>query len=144
MEVRNKKIEVYVVGGKEFLNKEEAKRYEEKLNQKLKYTYYIVSYKPDLNEGRGYYRKMIVVVDDQFVSNALLQFLVTELGRPVEMVYGVDPINNWLVSKPYKFNSIDELGKFLSKERTVGFGDFRKPKVLEVVYVNDRGERLNV
>lgn len=140
MEIKRKEVDVFIVNGKEFFSKEEAKRYEESLQKRLSYTYYRVTHNPDLTEGRGYYDMMIVAVGHGYVRNALYQYLIDTLGKPVEMVMGVSPIDNWIVSEPYKFDDIKELEAFLNKEFSVGIGSYKNRRKLKVVYLNDSGK----
>ena len=143
MKIKRKEIEVYVVDDREFTNKLEAKAYEDRLLEGLKYTYYRITYSPDLTEGRGYYKSMIVAVvrmsKKRNLPNELLQYLMNEIGKPIEMVMGVSPIDNWIISEPYDFDNLTSLNKFLNEKVVVGIGDYRKPIIPEVVRINERG-----
>jgi len=145
MEVRTKNVDVYIVGDKEFLNKEEALRYEQQLNEKLKCTYYPVSYQPDLTEGRGYYKKMIVgVKGDYSPSNAIFQYLVDQVGKPIEMVMGVSPIDNWKVHEGKRFDDINELNEFLDQQVRTGVGDYGKYEKPKLIYINGEGKQVGI
>lgn len=142
METRKKEVEVYVVGNKEFLDKEEAKAYERRLEEKLNYTFYNVSYSPDLTEGRGFSKSMKLAVKGNHPSNAIIQYLNDNIGKPVEGVMGVAPTNNWSYSKGFKFDNIDEMEKFIDEKGSFGIGDYRRREKTPIVYIDGFGRKI--
>lgn len=139
MEMHKKELEVYIVGGEEFTSKVEAEKYEKELQDKMSRTYYRVMCTPDLTEGRGYFNSVVIAVQERGVSNAVLQFLIDNLGDPVSKVQGVSPINTWSVSKGFRFDNTEDLFKFLDTEVTSGLGDYKTRKVPNVIYIKDSG-----
>jgi hypothetical protein len=142
MEIEQKLITVYKVGDKEFVNKSEAEEYEKQLNDLLKYSYFPVTYSPDLTEGRGYYKKMIVAVENSYNRNTLLHYLVKTFGDPLEFVMGAAPIDNWIIGEERSFDSIEELKKFLDEKVICGIGDFKKQVKRKVVFINRNGQEI--
>lgn len=142
MEIKQVTTPVYKVGNKEFLTLKEAEEYVATLEERLGYTYYTVVCKPDLTEGRGYYDAIIVGVQEGYTKNALTQYLITTFGNPIGKVMGLAPMDNWVYDNGQVFTTLEELNKFLNKEVSVGVGHYRKPKVLEVVYIDNAGELI--
>lgn len=142
MEIKKKTVEVYEVGGKEFIDRKEAEEYEKQLKEVLDYSYYPVTHAPDLTEGRGYYKSMIVAVKPYHSGNVVIHYLCNTFGKPLEFVMGVAPIDNWIVGKKVKFDTISGLAKFMNKEVQEGIGDYRKQVKREVKVINNRGEEI--
>jgi|HigsolmetaAR206D_1030411.scaffolds.fasta_scaffold00003_16 hypothetical protein len=136
-----KTVTVYMVGDKEFISKNEAEAYEKKLKKRLDFSYYRVRYKPDLTEGRGYYKAMIVATLG--TRNSVYQYLVKHVGDPLAFVMGVEPMDNWIVNDKKRFDDLEELDRFLSEKVSVGIGDYIHPIVPEVVYLDDSGKRID-
>lgn len=134
---------VYSVGGKEFLTLKEAEDYKNLLVERLNFTYHTITYAPDLTEGRGYYKKVIVGVEKGYNKNTLIHFLTSTLGKPIVKVMGVSPTDSWLIKEEQDFNTIEDLENFLNREVQVGVGDYRKKVVLNAVYIDDAGEVID-
>lgn len=112
IETKTKEVTVYVVAGKEFLDKSEAEKYEKELEKELSYTFFTVNHSPDLTEGRGYYKTTVLAVPKNYAAQATaLQYCVDSLGKPLEFVMGVAPMPNWVISGGRKFETIESLGK---------------------------------
>lgn len=144
MEIVPKTIDVYVVAGKEFLDREEAEQYEKELMDKLKYVYYVVSVHPDLTEGRGYQRTIIVAVEKSYNDNTLIHFLCQTYGKPLEFAQGVKPVDNWGYSKGKTFETLEGLKDFLETKRSQGIGDYRRLEVPDIYYVDTNGNAVEV
>lgn len=140
MEIKKKEVEVYIVEGKEFLNKEEALAYQKDLTEKLGYWYYLISTEPDLNEGRGYWKQQIVGIKKDYSLGSqvsLWSYLYLHLGRPIAYVLGVQKIPAYTVSKAMEFDSMDELNRFFDKNQ------FFKNHKIPIVYY-EVGETIRV
>lgn len=143
MKTIKKEVEIYVVDGKKFLDKEQAKSYNDKLNEQLKYVYYNVAYSPDLTEGRGFYKKTTLAIMEDYPADAIaLQYCVKTFGNPLEFVMGVSPMANWVLTKIGKFDTLNELTKMLKQEVSIGIGSYRKKSKRQVIYVNKFGKEV--
>jgi len=144
-EIKTKKVEKYLAYDKEFDTKSEAQKYVLYVEKLLSRDYYEVAVRPDLTEGRGYYDK-IIISSNQNNLNSVYQYLMRAYGDPIAFVQNCVPMGNYHLSKKPKFESYEDLKKFLNTEFSVGIGDYRKNKILEAFYVkgNGEGEILNL
>ncbi|MFW5891520.1 MAG: hypothetical protein ACOCUI_04800 [bacterium] len=147
MKEETKKITVYTVGGKEFTNKKEAEKYEKEINKELNYTFFVVIYNPDLTEGRGYYKAVKLAVPKiQFFDNPKLiamNYCVENFGKPVEYVQGCSPIQNYIINKGRKFETIEELEQFKQEKISIGVGDYKKLKNIPLIYLDEKGSVIH-
>lgn len=87
--------------GKTFEDKQEAEKYEKKLQQKS-IKIYKVHYSPDLNEGRGYYNNGYVYIHANREHELFLRhFLCEKFGNPISFVMGVFGSNAIMPSYSY-------------------------------------------
>lgn len=144
MEIMKKQVDVFKVGNKEFFTLVEAEAYEKEVENKLSCTYYLVTYAPDLTEGRGYYKKFLVGIKNKYNTNAITQFLVTKLGQPIVKVQGVSPMDNWLVSQPHNFVTIEEYQNFIDMPLSVGIGGYKTKEKLDLYVIDSGGEVIEI
>jgi hypothetical protein len=101
-----KTLEIYIANdGKEFTDEKEAIKYEETVLKRLSnIEYYCISYCPDLTEGRGYYKKLFVALENPLYSKKIILDLFCEqaLGSKVAWVQGCSPMENWTYAKVEK------------------------------------------
>lgn len=133
-------VEKFVVDGKEFDTKKEAEDYVKDAKKRLDRVYCLVSIKPDLNEGRGYYDKIIVSSPSYMTENAIYEFLIDKYGKPVCMVMGVSPMPRYIVGRKKRFDNIKGLDEFINKEYRVGIGGSNKTKKLELFMIDESGK----
>lgn len=127
-----KEIKVYMVGNKEFLDKQEAQEYEGELMKALKRVYFTVSHSPDLTEGRCYYGQTVVAAPKGYVEyETVLQYCIDNFGSPLEFVMGISPVANYKISKGEQFETIEELGEFKEKNKAI-------------IYLNERGKEIEI
>jgi tRNA A37 threonylcarbamoyladenosine biosynthesis protein TsaE len=136
-----KEIDVYIVGKKEFTDYEEANEYEKSLQAKLKYKYHIVSYAPDLTEGKGYFSK-VIIGHYGYNQNSIHSFMAKNFNEPIEMVMGVSPMDGYKIEKPHSWNSLEMLENFLNEKHHVGIGGYSKKEKLELILIDDKGDRI--
>ena len=140
MELKKKNIDVYIVEGKEFINKEEAVKYEEQINNELQYTYFTISHSPDLTEGRGYYKTSTIAVPKNYAENATaLKYCFDTFRTPLEFVMGCSPIANWILSEGKEFQTLKKLCEFKNSKVSEGIGDYRKSVDRQITYLNAKG-----
>lgn len=104
---------VYVADdGKVFSRQDECEKYEKEIERKEKLTtYWRVTHKPDLTEGRGNYGLTMIEVygDLSYCENVYINdYCYRTFGRPIAFVQGCSPTENWNVLKIDKnlFNSM--------------------------------------
>ena len=68
-------------------------------DRKKRTTYWRVTHKPDLTEGRGYYGVLYLeVYGPMYGAEAWVRdWCHRELGRPLEFVQGCSPMENWIL-----------------------------------------------
>jgi hypothetical protein len=144
MEFKKKNIDVYIVEGKEFINKEEAVKYEEQINNELRYTYFTITHSPDLTEGRGYYKTSTIAVPKNYAEKATaLKYCFETFGTPLEFVQGCSPIANWILSESKSFKTLKELCEFKNSKVSEGIGDYRKSVNRQITYLNAKGNVID-
>ena len=108
---------VYVAeDGKEFFTEAECKNYEaEQANTQ----YWIVTFNPDLTEGRGYYGQALFsfMYHGYIAEDHMLDFCYKTYGKKVDFVQGASETQNWMIKK------IDRLA--FNAEHTAYVGDSR-------------------
>ena len=106
--------------GKIFEDAAACETYEAEVKAREKRTtYWRVTHKPDLTEGRGHYGcTFLEVYGPEWSQQDLVEdFCYRTYGRPVAFVQGVSPMRNWSVFKMTR-------EKFLQEEPTSRVGDF--------------------
>ena len=87
--------------GKVFESKKEAENYERKLKEEeAKTSYWKITYKPDLTEGRGYYGGIYVKIvgGKQTYHNLYLEtYCFEKIGGKVALVQGCSAMPNWSI-----------------------------------------------
>lgn len=147
MEEVKKYITVYKVGDEEFIDKEEAKKFEDSIQEKLNYTYFIVHHSPDLTEGRGYEEseKFAVPSTSKEIALAIMQeYCFKHYGSPVAYVMGVSLMANWIISECMTFKTLKQLKNFDKLEVHKGIGDYCRRYEGSVTVLNDRAEVQHV
>lgn len=89
--------------GTEFNSEKECKEYEDSID-----CFWAISFKPDLTEGRCMQGTIVVNTADLGTSDYttelyLMDWCYRHIGKPVEFVMGVSPINNYNVTKVTKY-----------------------------------------
>lgn len=113
METKKVEREIYFTkDGKEFTDKEEAKKHEKLLKNS---SYWIIIYKPDLTEGRGWYGKIYLTVIDGS-RNLIEDWCYENIGKQTEWVMGCSEIQNWRLIE-------SEPSAFINK-RKISVGDY--------------------
>lgn len=112
--------------GTEFASEKACREHEERVaREEAETSYWRVICKPDLTEGRGYYRSLYLkVVGVRYEPEAWVEdWCHRTLGRPLAFVQGVAPMRSWSVSEITK-ESFSEPGG-------VQVGDYRyEPEIL--------------
>lgn len=147
MEIIKKEVKIYIVEGKEFLDEMEAKKYKDKINEHLKYKYYNVSHSPDLIEGRGFDKKVILAIPHLGgYTNyaAALQYCMKNFGNPLEFVMGVEATPNWVITEIGKFNNLAEMKAKLDIEVMMGIGSYAKRLKRKIIYLNEKGKEVKI
>lgn len=111
--VKEEKVEYFVVGKHEFKTEKEAEKFIKTAKEKLSMTYFNITFYPDLTEGRGHYKEMIIATNSELGVNLVYDFLSKSIGNAVAWVQGVSPIPNYYVSEGKKFEDYDELKTYL-------------------------------
>ena len=87
--------------GKLFETAAECRKYEELAEQKAKQTtYWAITNRPDLTEGRGWYGLILVECYGPARHDAegyMLDYCFNNLGRPIAFVQGASPVRNWML-----------------------------------------------
>ena len=99
---KEKKIKLFVTAdGKEFLSADEAKNYTNNfLKRKENIKYFKVIYGPDLTEGRGYYKLLVVAVERNYSHKLILEeFCEKHIGSRIAWVMGVSPMERWRIQE---------------------------------------------
>lgn len=114
--------------GKVFESKEDVEAHENKLKEEeSKTSYWKISYKPDLTEGRGYYGGVYVKIvgGTQIYHNLYLEtYCFEKIGGKVALVQGCSVTPNWSIRE------IDRNSFNQKCEHSVG-DYYYKPEVLE-------------
>jgi hypothetical protein len=89
--------------GTEFNSEKECKEYEDSID-----CFWAISFKPDLTEGRCMQGTIAVNTaglgtSDYTTELYLMDWCYRHIGKPVEFVMGVSPINNYSVTKATKY-----------------------------------------
>ena len=87
--------------GKEFLSKSKAKSYTDNtLKRKDNIKYFKVTYGPDLTEGRGYHKLLLVAVERSYAHKLILEeFCEKYIGSRIAWVMGAAPMENWRITE---------------------------------------------
>lgn len=112
--VKEEKVEYFVVGNREFKTEKEAEEFIRVAKEKLSMTYFNITFHPDLTEGRGYYREMTIATNSELGVNLVYDFLSKLLGNAIAWVQGVSPMPNYIISEGKKFEDYDELERYLN------------------------------
>lgn len=125
-----KTIAVYTVGGKDFVNREDAERHLAVLTDRIRYAYYLVRSGYDMTEGRGYFHESIVGIRlDQhggYEQNAIIAHCLEVLGAPIDDFYG-GPVGRWvtgdanLFDDPAKLDDWVEAARARARQRRIPF-----------------------
>lgn len=119
----SKTVDVFTVGGREFISEAEAKAFEVRLKQQLAYTFYEVSLGFDHTEGRGYFAHEIVAVQhDTFgghTKNAVFVYCQNTHGAPITEWYG-RPLAEWCIGDGRTFDDLEERTTWLRERRAAG------------------------
>jgi hypothetical protein len=143
METAKKEVQIFIVEGKEFLDKKDAEEYEKEIKKELGYTFFTISHDPDLTEGRGYYKNTVIAVSGNYAEEATaLKFCFDNYGTPLEFVMGVCPTPNWILGTGKRFNTIKELEEFKKQKISEGIGDYRKQIEKQIIYIDSKGKPI--
>ena len=122
IESKKKQVDVFTVGGREFLTKGQAQAHLEALNQTLEFTYYLVDSGFDGTEGRGYFSHRIVAVQPNahgnHTINALHQWLFTTFDGEAVMEWYGRPVAQWNIHEGKTFDDEQELLEWKAKVRS--------------------------
>lgn len=134
MEIREFTLEVpvesYVVGEKKFKTEDEAKMYIKNVEEFNGKKFFNIVYAPDLTEGRGYYKEMIITTTSDLGINLIYTFLRKLLGPPVAWVQGVSPMANYTVREMLLKTYEDELAE--KRKPYTGVGSYKEKKKLVI------------
>lgn len=135
MRVETKKMFI-TDDGESFEFEADAKRHEAEVEKLMSNTgHFIVLYKPDLNEGRGFYSKAKVEVYAECYGERKLfleDYLVRTLGRPIKFVQGCQATASWFIREVTR----DE---WLKTPDYAQLGDYKHPGI-QLRLVMGRGE----
>lgn len=85
-----------------FETERECEQYEVKLKEREKLTtYWCVVTSPDLTEGRGWYKRILVElygVRKEYAQLYMQDWCHRTQGRPISFVQGVAPMSRWMLS----------------------------------------------
>lgn len=126
--------------GKIFEKQIDCENYEKTLAKEAeKTTYWRVLFKPDLNEGRGYYGlKLIRCYGTDYKNQAkdlMEDWCYRTIGRPVAYVQGCSPMRNWCLME------IDR-EKFSDRTSCCSVGDYSYQAEFVYLKVGEREEGL--
>ncbi|XKH58334.1 hypothetical protein LG293_17055 (plasmid) [Citricoccus nitrophenolicus] len=122
-----KTVEVYQIDGQEFRTLAEANTYLQEIDELLEWTYFTIGYKPDLTEGRGFQRW--VVMATKATVNSAIAYALKNLGDQPVVAFYQQSTPAWKVSVPENPRTADELSKILKQGR----------QKMEVVFIDDFG-----
>lgn len=109
-------VNVFIVDGVEFNSMKEAEEFKNKWEHLLSKQFLEVQCNPDLTEGRGYYKQIIVAVDPEFGENLALPYLEGRFGGLIALVQGCAPMANYTITNKGVFKDRVLLESFLEKE----------------------------
>lgn len=98
--------------GKVFEDEVSCTTYEAQIREREKRTtYWRVTHKPDLTEGRGHYGcTFLEVYGPEWAQQDLVEdYCFRTYGRPVAFVMGVSPMRNWYLGKLTRDQFIKEM-----------------------------------
>jgi len=84
--------------GKIFESRQECEKYEADISARAKRTtYWRVTHRPDLTEGRGYYKATLLeVYGPEYDAGVwVMDWCTRKIGRPLAFAQGVAPMDNW-------------------------------------------------
>lgn len=126
--------------GKVFEDAAACQRYEAEIKEREKRTsYWRVTHKPDLTEGRGYYGcTFLEVYGPEWAQQELVEdYCYRTHGRPVAFVQGVSPMRNWSVAKLTR-------EQFLKNEPSGRVGDYEHKGDRVQLVMGEREEGLKL
>ena len=119
-------------------------KYENQINEELKYTYFTITHSPDLTEGRGYYKTSTIAVPKNYAEKATaLKYCFETFKTPLEFVQGCSPMANWILSEGKNFKTLKELCEFKNSTVSEGIGDYRKSVDRQITYLNAKGSVIS-
>lgn len=110
---------VFVVDGVEFDSMKEAEDFKNKWENLLSKEFLEIQCNPDLTEGRGYYKEIIVAVDPEFGENLALPYLEGRFGGLISLVQGCSPMASYVINNKGMFQERILLENFLEKKVTL-------------------------
>lgn len=140
--MRSETKEVFITDdGREFTDKSAAEKHEtEETAKERRRTYWHVSHKPDLTEGRGMYGSLYVRCEEVEPYNAemlMLDYCFRVLGSPVAFVQGCAPMPNWQLRKiesaAFHAPRDAKVGDYSHKAKSITLRPTLKPGLLEEV-----------
>ena len=128
-------VEVFTVDGVEFDSIEKAENFKNKWENLLSKEFLEIQCNPDLTEGRGYYKEIIVAVDPEFGENLALPYLKGRFGGLISLVQGCAPMASYVIKNKEMFQERILLEDFLERKVTL-LGNYNANKrelvVLEI------------
>lgn len=103
--MRTEKRTVFITKDQQaFLTEKEARKHEEELT---KTRYFLVQHQPDLNEGRGYYKKSLLIVEASGQHSLFAEeYCNQKIGTTVQYVQGANHPNAAVA--PWSLHAIDQ------------------------------------
>lgn len=133
-------VDKFIVEGNIFDTKKAAEKFAKKLEKLIEREYYLVSVKPDLTEGRGFYGKIILSLPKYTTVNSAYQYLVKTYGEPISMIQGTSPMPTYVLSEEKSFEDFIELQKFLEEERQKGLGTDKEKQ--QLIHLDEAGKDI--
>lgn len=126
MKVVEKQVKVYISeDGKEFMDQAQCEAHERKIQMVMNFKYFAFTAKPDLTEGKGYYKHGVIVVNRPWIEpETAEQYMYDTFGRKIAYVQGASPMTSWYISpityEQYVKDTYDQV-VFISKLSVNGF-----------------------
>ena len=119
---KEKRTKIFITSdGTEFLSELEATNYIKNiLERKEKIKYFKISYGPDLTEGRGYCKLLLVAIEGNFNHQLFVEdFCERNIGSRMAWIMGMSPISRWNLTE------VDEESFINAKKLYVSCGSYK-------------------